>query len=314
MKFDILVIGELNVDLILNDIESIPEIGKEKLARSMSLVMGSSSAILACNLASLGNKVGFIGKIGPDDFGRLILRNLELKKVDRSLIITTEEFATGATIVLNFAQDRAMVTYPGSMEHLTIADIPFEEFTHARHLHLSSYFLQKGIKQDLGKIFRKAKQNGLTTSLDIQWDPYEKWDFDYKDVLPFTDIFLPNEAEIRQLTGERDPEAALRKIKDYGKTIVIKCGEQGSYLWKGNDLIYQPAFINDSVVDAIGAGDSFNAGFIHQFLRGASPLQCLVFGNLMGAISTTAPGGTAAFTDYKSIMDTARNRFNYSGE
>ena len=314
MKFDVLVIGELNVDLILNEIESIPEIGKEKLARTMSLVLGSSSAILACNLSSLGNRVGFIGKIGRDDFGGLVLRNLEMKNVDRSLIIQDAQCNTGATIVLNFDQDRAMVTYPGSMEQLTLREIPVSEFRNARHLHLSSYFLQKALKQDTGHIFRIAKQAGLTTSIDIQWDPHEQWDFNYKEVLPFIDVFLPNEAEITQLTGEPDLHSAVRKLKDFGRIIVVKCGERGSWLWKDNEMIHVPAFVNDSIVDAIGAGDSFNAGFIHQFLMGASMQQCLVFGNLMGAISTTAPGGTAAFTDYKDIMNTARKRFNFEGE
>jgi sugar/nucleoside kinase (ribokinase family) len=314
MKFDILVIGELNVDLILNEIESIPEIGKEKLAKTMSLVMGSSSAILACNLSSLGNKISFIGKIGKDDFGELVLRNLELKGVDKSLIIRDEHCNTGATIVLNFDQDRAMVTYPGSMEQMSFSEIPVHEFKNARHLHLSSYFLQKTIKSDTGRIFRIAKEAGMTTSIDIQWDPNEKWDFNYREVLPFIDVFLPNEAEIRHLTGETDMQAAIKKIKDFGNIIVVKCGERGSYLWKDNELIHQPAFINNSVVDAIGAGDSFNAGFLHKFLRGATLQQCLVFGNLMGAISTTAPGGTAAFSNYKDVMLTARMRFGYEGE
>jgi sugar/nucleoside kinase (ribokinase family) len=314
MKFDVLVIGELNVDLILNHIEALPEIGKEKLASSMSLVMGSSSAILACNLASLGNRVGFIGKIGKDSFGELVLKNLELKKVDRSLIIQDERCNTGATIVLNFDQDRAMVTYPGSMEELSLPEIPVQEFRNARHLHLSSFFLQKTLRQDTASIFKMAKQAGLTTSIDIQWDPDEKWDFDYKNILPYIDVFLPNEAEITHLTGNHDLLSAIREIKDYGNTIVVKCGERGSYLWKNNELIHQQAYINESVVDAIGAGDSFNAGFIHKYLKGASMQECIDFGNLMGAISTTAPGGTAAFTDYKGIMKTARTRFRYEGD
>jgi sugar/nucleoside kinase (ribokinase family) len=200
------------------------------------------------------------------------------------------------------------------MEQLTVDDIPFEQFKYARHLHLSSYFLQKGIKQDTAHIFRKAKEAGLTISIDIQWDPQEKWDFNYQEILPYVDIFLPNEAEIIQLTGEPDLQSAVLKIKDYGKAVVIKCGDRGSLLWKDNELIHKHAFINDSIVDAIGAGDSFNAGFIHKFLKGEPLPQCLEFANLMGAISTTAPGGTAAFTHYDSIMKTARTRFSYEGK
>jgi sugar/nucleoside kinase (ribokinase family) len=309
--FDVLVIGELNVDLILNDIESFPEMGKEKIARRMSLVMGSSSAIFACNLASLGNRVGFIGKIGEDSFGSLVIRNLEKKKVDTGLIIRDKSTFTGATIVLNFDQERAMVTCPGAMETLTKKDIPFHELDKARHLHLSSFFLQPGIRQDVKEIFKAAREKGLTTSLDIQWDPEEVWDFDYPSVLPHVDVFLPNESEIMALTGESDPVNAIHKIRKYGNTIAVKCGDRGSLLWKDDTLDQRKAYTNDRIVDAIGAGDSFNAGFIHRFLEGAPGTDCLDFGNLAGAISTTAAGGTGAFTTLEHVMHLARTRFNY---
>jgi len=309
--YDVLVIGELNVDLILNDIESFPEMGKEKIARRMSLVMGSSSAIFACNLASLGNRVGFIGKIGQDSFGDLVIRNLENKNVDTSLIVRSTSTFTGATIVLNFDQDRAMVTCPGAMDTLTGEDIPFQEMDKARHLHLSSFFLQTGIRSDVKEIFKAAREKGLTTSLDIQWDPEEQWDFDYPSVLPFVDVFLPNESEITALAGESDPVQAIHKIKSYGNTIAVKCGDRGALLWKDDTLSQRKAYVNDRIVDAIGAGDSFNAGFIHRFLKGAPGPDCLDFGNLAGAISTTAAGGTGAFTTPEEIMHLARTRFNY---
>ena len=311
--YDVLVVGELNIDLILNNIESFPEMGKEKISRDMSLVMGSSSAIFACNIASLGNRTGFIGKVGHDDFGDIVLNSLKNKKVDTSLIIRGSNVNTGATIVLNYDQNRAMITYPGAMENLVVDDIPFSQFRNARHLHLSSFFLQTGIKQDIAQIFKKAKEEGLTTSMDIQWDPDEQWDFDYREILPYIDVFFPNEAEITALTGTNDPQSAIHKLKQYAKIIAVKSGNKGSYLWHDNKLVHKNAYTNDNVVDAIGAGDSFNAGFIHKFLRGESAPGCLDFANLTGAISTTAAGGTAAFENIEQIMETARTRFNYEG-
>jgi len=147
--------------------------------------------------------------------------------------------------------------------------------------------------------------------MDIQWDPDEKWDFEYQAVLPFVDVFLPNESEIMALTGEPDRSDAIRKLRDHANMVVVKCGEKGAYLWKEGDLIHREAYVNRQVVDAIGAGDSFNAGFIHRFLAGAPAVKCLDFANLIGAISTTAPGGTEAFSDPEQIMRTARTRFNY---
>lgn len=310
-KYDVLVIGELNVDLILNQIDSFPEIGKEKFAREMNLVMGSSSAIFACNLASLGKRVGFVGKIGKDNFGDMVISSLEKKGVDTSLIFTGLKDITGATIVLNFDQDRAMITYPGAMEKLTLKDIPIEAIHSTKHLHISSYFLQPGIRPHIDEIFKQAKKAGVTTSIDIQWDPQEKWDFNYKQILPQTDIFLPNEVELLKLTRESDLQSAIEKIKKYCNILVVKSGERGSFLWKEKNFIHQKAYLNNSVVDTIGAGDSFNAGFIFQFLNKATLSECQDFANLMGAVSTTAPGGTAAFKDYDTIMKIARVTFSY---
>ncbi|MEP6594897.1 MAG: carbohydrate kinase family protein, partial [Ginsengibacter sp.] len=133
-KYDVIVVGELNVDLILNQVDSFPEIGKEKLADNMTLTLGSSSAIFASNLSSLGMSVSFIGKIGNDIFGNFCKEQLELKGVDTSMLIISDELKTGATVVLNFGEDRAMVTHQGAMKHLGLSDITKEMLSMARHL------------------------------------------------------------------------------------------------------------------------------------------------------------------------------------
>lgn len=310
-QFDVIVVGELNVDLILNQIESFPEMGKEKIAQQMTLTLGSSSAIFASNLSSLGAKVAFVGKIGNDAFGDLVLSSLQAKKVATSMIIQDESLATGATIVLNFGEDRAMITHPGAMDYLSINDISTDQLKKAKHLHFSSYFLQPKMKPDIGKLFKQAKELGLTTSFDAQWDPAEKWDIDLPNVLPYVDVFLPNEVEALHLTGEKTLSAALDKLSKMGHIIVVKLGEEGS-LSKYSDSIFKAEpFLNKQVVDAIGAGDSFNAGFIAKFVQGKSVKECQIFGNLMGAINTTQPGGTTAFINLSEILKIARERFVY---
>jgi len=310
--FDVIVAGELNVDLILNDIESFPEIGKEKLAGEMTLTLGSSAAIFASNLSSLETNVAFLGKIGHDEFGTKVLDSLGEKGVETELIIQSPDLNTGATIVLNFDEDRAMVTHPGAMEHLTIDDISEEQLARARHLHFSSYFLQPGIKPDIVTLFKMAKDLGLTTSIDPQWDPAEEWDLDLEHLLPYVDVFLPNETELKHLTGIDDIDRALDKLKDYGHGLVVKMGNQGSLTLFDGERKHIPPFLNEDVVDAIGAGDSFNAGFVSKFIQGKSIEECQEFGNLTGAISTTAAGGTTAFTNYGEIMNTAKTKFGYN--
>lgn len=310
--FDVLVVGELNVDLILNTIDKFPEIGKEALAHHMTLTLGSSSAIFASNLSTLGTKVTYAGKIGLDNFGDHILSSLQTKGVDTSNIIQTPQHNTGATIVLNFSEDRAMVTYPGAMSHLTLDDISTEKLLQARHLHLSSIFLQQGIRKDIVTLFQKAKTLGLTTSIDPQWDPSETWDLDLKALLPHVDIFMPNTAELKALTGISDLHEALAYIREFGKAFVVKNGSEGAYLWDGQSLYHQRAFLNTSVVDSIGAGDSFDAGFIHKFLQQRSWQECLEFGALTGAINTTRHGGTGAFENLNMVKTIAQSTFNYT--
>ena len=312
--FDVLVVGELNIDIILNEIESFPEIGKEKLANKMDITLGSSSAIFASNLSSLGVKVAFLGKIGQDQNGDFVIDYLREKGVDTSMILRSREYNTGATIVLNFLEDRAMVTYPGAMDHLTLDDIRSENLESARHLHFSSYFMQPGIKPGILALFEKAKSLGLSTSMDPQWDPSEKWDLDYKSLLPVIDIFLPNKVEIINITGMTNIEDALNAIQNFCNVVVVKSGNSGSLLYDKGKTFQAPPFLNTSVVDAIGAGDSFNAGFISKFVTNKPLLECQRYGNLMGAISTTQAGGTAAFSDLESIMEIASTKFNFKEE
>jgi sugar/nucleoside kinase (ribokinase family) len=311
-QFDVLVVGELNVDLILNQIDKFPEIGKETLASNMNLTLGSSSAIFASNLSTLGTRVSFAGKLGHDNFGDHIIASLKSRGVDTQFILRSVKHSTGATIVLNFGEDRAMVTYQGAMKYLTIADVPAYALLASRHLHLSSIFLQTGLSNDLIGLFRKAKESGLTTSIDPQWDPAEKWEVDLKSLLPFVDVFMPNIKELCALTNTGSLEDGLRVVKPYCNMVVVKNGSEGAYLWDRNELIHQPPFLNKEVVDSIGAGDSFDSGFIHMFLQKRSPKECLEFGALTGAINTTRPGGTNAFENLNLVKTIAQSSFNYA--
>jgi sugar/nucleoside kinase (ribokinase family) len=309
-KIDVVVVGELNVDIILNGIDGLPVIGKEIMASAMSVTLGSSSAIFASNLSSLGCSVAFIGKIGNDNFANVVLDSLQSKMVDTSRIIKSDHLATGATIAMVYDQDRANVTYPGAMNDLSFSDIDLRFLASARHLHFANCFMQPGIRNDLTALFRKAKELGLTTSLDTQWDPEEKWDLPLDGLLPYVDVFLPNIAEFKCLSGSETVEDGIAKLKDHSKLIIIKNGSEGAMAWNGKRLISQPAFRNDNVVDTVGAGDSFDAGFIRDFIRGLPVEQCLETGALAGAINTTRAGGTVAFGNLEMVRAIARERFN----
>lgn len=310
-QFDVLVVGELNVDLILNQVDQFPEIGKETLAEHMTLTLGSSSAIFASNLSTLGTRVAFVGKLGHDNFGDHIIASLKSRGVETEYILRSVKHSTGATIVLNYGEDRAMVTYQGAMKYLSLQDIPEEAFAKSRHLHLSSVFLQTGLVDDLVDLFAKAKSYGMTTSIDPQWDPNEQWDINIERLLPNVDVFMPNIKELCAITNSSDLKSGLKKISAYANTVVVKNGSEGAYLWDGKDLIHQTPFLNREVVDSIGAGDSFDSGFIHQFLQRKALRHCLEFGALTGAINTTRAGGTNAFENLSLVRTIAKSSFNY---
>ncbi len=308
--FDVLVAGELNVDLILNRLDQFPVVGKEILARDMLLTLGSSSAIFASNLAALGSRVRFCGRVGKDAFGDKVLTDLKAAGVDCSAITRSPTAATGISVALNIKEDRAMVTYPGAMEELTAADITDEMLDSAAHLHVSSIYLQPGLKPGLANLFRRARKRGLTTSLDPQWDPSEQWHCDLENLLPNLSVFLPNEQELRFMTGAENWDSGLEKIRQQAPLIVVKRGGEGAVLSTGDKQIHQQAFLNDEVADAIGAGDSFDAGFIHRFVNGFEADVCLSYGALCGALNTTGHGGTTAFIDLTKARKLAREKFN----
>ena len=212
-KKELFIVGELNVDLLLNDLIGFPEVGKEIVANTSTLVMGSSSAIMAANSAALDVTTAFCGIVGDDLYGNLILDRLQKSKVDIGFIKKTKEHGTGITIVMNYGQDRANVTYCGAMGVLAMPDIPWSELVRYKHLHISSVFLQKKLKENIVDVFKEAKIKGLTTSLDLQWDPNEEWDFDYMKCLPYVDVFLPNKQELLALTKASTIEEGIDIVK-----------------------------------------------------------------------------------------------------
>lgn len=302
----LLVVGELNVDLILNKIQAFPHLGKETIADEMDMCLGSSSAIMAANCAATGVDTAFCGVVGKDYFGDFILRELEEKSVSCRHIKRLDDQKTGCTLVMNYGQDRANVTYQGAMNFLTINDIPYHGLDIYQHLHVSSLFLQKGLQNDIVQIFKNARAAGMTTSLDLQWDPTEQWAFDYAHCLPYVDVFMPNESELLALTRTDSVSSGIEKIRPYLNILALKMGRNGSMGIQGKQQLTVPAFEAPRFVDAIGAGDSFNAGFVRKYMAGASLEDCLQEGNLMGALNTTASGGTGAFCDRNKISESIK--------
>jgi sugar/nucleoside kinase (ribokinase family) len=288
--FDILVAGEINPDLILTgNVE--PEFGQvEKVIDSAALTVGSSSSIFACGAARLGLKVAFAGICGDDVFGRFMLEAMQERGIDTSAVVVRPDQSTGISVILNRSPDRAILTYPGLIPALQASDIPDTILRRARHLHVASYFLQTKLRPDLPAFFRLAHSSGLTTSLDTNYDPFGEWK-GLEELLSLTDVFLPNETEALAITQADTVEGAARQLAQTARMAVVKRGAAGALSYEA-DTITRSASIPIDVVDSVGAGDSFDAGFLFGFLHNWQLERSLRMACVCGALSMRKPGGT----------------------
>jgi sugar/nucleoside kinase (ribokinase family) len=297
MPPDVCVVGEINPDLILYGLPEQLRPEEESLINGFRFTLGGSSAIFAHNLSVLGTHVGMVSKIGADSLGKMAFDWLAEASVDLTHVcVASRETSTGLTVILNQPEHRFILTYPGTMFDLSYTDLPLDYVFSARHLHLSSYFLQKSLRPRVADLFREAKAKGLSTSLDTNDDPEGEWGRDLMSVLPFVDIFFPNEREAKKVAGTDDLEQAIKMLSQLCHLVVVKLGSRGAIARKGADEWWRNG-IRVKSVDSVGAGDSFDAGFIHRFLKGATPQECLEYADIAGAYSTIREGGTEAFKD-----------------
>ena len=300
---DVTVVGELNLDLILYGLPGQLEPERELLADRLALTLGSSSAIFAHNLAVLGSRVGFISRIGDDPLGRIALERLAEGGVDVSKVRKVSgPTTTGLTVILPRPSFRNILTYPGTMFEMCFEDLALDYLASAKHFHLSSFFLHRALRPRIGELFRKMKEAGLTTSLDTNDDPEDRWADDLLKVLPYVDVFLPNEREAKKVAKTDNLQQANDKLAGLVPVLVVKLGPEGAVARRGKEEVRRAA-VSVEAVDPVGAGDSFDAGFLHQFVRGAPLDACLAFANRAGAFSTTRPGGTEAFRDRQHFRE-----------
>lgn len=272
-EFDLLTFGDLCVDLVISGEDVTPQFGQvEKLVDAYELEMGGSCSIFACQAARLGLRTIVLGKVGEDDFGRLILRRLGECGVDLRHVETDPALKTGLSVALCPPGDRAILTYIGTIAVLEEKDVSDALLASARHLHHGSHFLHSGLRPAMGRIFQRARALGLTTSLDTNWDPEDRWE-GIAGLLPLCDVAFPNEEEALRISGAHNLEEAAAWFLARGVSILaLKLGKQGARIYTREGQVLSQAAIPVSGGDSIGAGDSFDAGFLTGWLSGL-PLE-----------------------------------------
>jgi len=281
MKLDVLAAGELYIDLVMSGFDRLPEPGQECFARDFRREPGGGAVITALGLAKLGAQVGIAGAVGAEDGGWLLDR-ISRGGVDISAVRSVDGEFTGTTLSVSDGSDRTLFTYAGANGKArdAIAGCTLQ----ARHLHWAA--------PPDPEILARFRERGMSISLDIG---FAHADARCLAALPLADLFFPNEVEAERLTGEKEPEAMLRALARAGaRCVVVKLGPRGAaMLDDGRLLCAQPPSV--TAVDTTGAGDCFNAGFLHAWLRSEPPAACLKLGNFCGALSTRALGGIAGF-------------------
>ena len=296
-RFDLLVVGELNPDILIVDPTRGPAFGQvETIVDAIRLAIGSSSAIAACGAARLGLRIAFVGVVGDDAFGQFMLEALDDAGIDVSGCRIDPTVPTGATVIVSRGADRANLTAIGAIASLRADDVPRDLLAAARHLHVGSTYLQPALAADLPDLFAEARALGLTTSFDCNWDASETWDDGIDRLLRAADVFLPNLEEARRITGRTAAPAAATELirratdgREAGRpfTLAIKQGAGGAVAMRGawEYEVAEVAALPVEVVDTTGAGDSFDAGFLYGTLAGWPLRDALELGVACGSLS-----------------------------
>jgi ribokinase len=285
---DVLTVGDLNPDLLVSGEDVIPRFSQQERYASMYMTLGGSAGIFAAGAARLGLRTGLVACVGDDAVGAVSLALLRARGVEDGAVRRLPDRRTGLTIHFLRPDDRAMLTEPGVFAEVQASDAIAHVGDGVRHVHIASLFLLPGVLRDGPALLEAAHAAGATVSVDTNDDPAGR--FERPDWLTRADVLLPNEREALALAGEDDVLAAARALAADGALVAVKRGAAGALAVHGDDVC-EVTTPPRSAVDAVGAGDSFDAGFLAGRLSGRPLRDCLLLGCACGALSTRAPGG-----------------------
>jgi len=308
-KLDLLCVGNAVADTGTRPVESLPRPGHLVLVGSIGLTAGGCAINSAIGAARLGLRVGVGTAVGRDAFGDFLERKLKTEGVDtRGLFRAKSGIQSSASVVaISRNGERSFLHVIGASGYMSDRDFPDSLLGRFRALHLSGFFLLPRMDgAPARRLLRRALALGLATSLDTCWDPQGRWNL-LKMCLPFAEYYLPSIEEARGTFGCRDPLQIARKALALGvrQAVVLKMGAGGCFsLERGGLPIRIPAF-RVKAVDATGAGDSFDAGFLVGILRGLPLTKALLLGNAAGALSVSGIGGQGAIRNLRQAKKLA---------
>lgn len=283
-------------DIIFTGLSEMPSLGQEVYSRGFGFGPGGLGGNAGIALARLGMKAGIISRVGRDPLGDLLWGKLDAEGVDLSHVLRTESLPTAVSAALSFDQDRCFVTYPHPSCLTEPIPIDLEFVKLARHVLVSG----PDVTRETLSLIRDM---GIEITLDVGWDATNEPKTVF-DLLPFVDIFVPNELEACGITGTSNPRDAIEVLSRYVSLPVVKLGARGSMAIQDGRLFEVPS-IKVEPVDTTGAGDVFAAGLLYGYLHGWSIEGCLRLANVCGALSTQGVGGGCSAPRWSDIRKVA---------
>ena len=293
-KWDVYVYGDVNIDVVVPGVESLPEPGSEVDVPVMETFVGGGAALFTLGIAKLGLKPVFQGSVGKDMYGEYIRTLFKELGVDDSLLLDSKTKKTGISISFTTEKDRCFLTYRGTNEGISLKNMDLEKLPGAKHVHVTGYEGATNHAEYLDMLTKIHAMGDVTVSFDVGWDMTGVWYEGIFDLLPMIDVLFMNETECMHYTRCENVEEGARRLAEKAGMAVIKLGKTGAMAIKDGQKYFAPAY-TVKAVDTTGAGDSFNAGFVYGFLQGLPMEDCLKCGNGCGALSVTKLGGNTGF-------------------
>jgi len=293
-SFDCLCAGIVVADHVCAPVDHVPAPGELVLTERMDLTVGGCAANVAIDLSRLGMRTALLGAVGRDVFGQSIRNTLEEAGVNCAHLAESTTRETSGTLVINSkGEDRRFIHSTGANADFTGNGIDAELIQSAPVLYLGGYCLNPELTSDnVAGLFRRAQSAGVTTVLDVVIPDTADYRRQVEQVLPWTDLFLPNDDEAALITRVKDPASQAETFHNAGaKTVVITCGTDGAILCSAEHRL-RAATYPIEFVDGTGSGDAFTAGYLFGLLRRKNVETCLSYGTALGASCVRAAGAT----------------------
>lgn len=295
--------GEFYLDLIFFNLPRLPRLGEELKTEDFNFSPGGGAAITAAAAARLGRSVQLLTVWGDSALDRQAARQLSQLGVTTGLARQKQSTTAGLTVSVSTRQDRYFLTFPGPnplLESYLLSEEAFQQLQAAGHVHLA---LTPAEWSPFLNLVEQLQQGGVTVSWDLGWNPEAAEAHGFKRLCRTLDVLFLNEMEALRYTRTSEASAALEKLSTELNTVVIKQGAQGAMAsTQGRPLISgRPPVVE--AIESTGAGDAFNGGFLHHWMNRRPLTECVLGGNICGALSTRTAGGVATLPGVEEFSD-----------